>query len=190
MKLPLSRFVVFAFALAPCLGIARAALAQVPATIVEGAKLVSVYSDDRFFEGPAWDPKTGKLFFTAFGEKNQQILRLDGPGKVAVWLDKTEGVNGMYLANDGRLLGAQAYGHRVLSFAIGPDGPSDTKVLFDDKSLHQPNDIAQSPSGDIFFTDPRFREGADERRVRDHDEGTGQEDHPGHAGAQWAQSLE
>jgi gluconolactonase len=132
-----------------------------PATVADGAKLVSVYSDDRFFEGPVWDPKTAKLYFTAFGtpQENTQILRLDAPGKVTVWLDKTEGVNGMFLGNDGRLLGAQAFGHRVLSFAIGETGPSDTKVLRLEPKWHQPNDVAQSPNGDIYFTDPDFKEG-------------------------------
>src|SRR5262249_50852420 len=81
-----------------------------PATVAEGANLVSVYHDDRFFEGPAWDTRSARLYFTAFGkvngQDNQQILRLDEPGKVTVWADKTEGVNGMYLANDGWLLGA------------------------------------------------------------------------------------
>ena len=119
---------------------------------------VSVYHDDRFFEGPVWDTKTGKLYFTAFGQpkENTQILRLDGPDKVTVWSDKTEGVNGMSLANDGRLLGAQAFGHRVLSMAIGETGPADTKALLFDDKLHQPNDVAQAPNGDIYFTDPDF----------------------------------
>lgn len=130
--------------------------APLPATIAEGARLVSVYSDDRFFEGPAWDPATKKLYFTAFGQDNQQILRLDAPGKVTVWLDKTEGVNGMFLANDGRLLGAQAYGHRVLAFSMGPDGPKSTQTLVHNPGLHQPNDVAQAPNGDIYFTDPDF----------------------------------
>jgi gluconolactonase len=130
-----------------------------PSTVADAAKLVSVYHDERFFEGPAWDTKTGKLYFTAFAGKETQILRLDEPGKVTVWLDKTEGVNGMYLANDGRLLGAQAFGHRVLSFAIGDSGPADTKVLLLDAKLHQPNDVAQSPNGDIYFTDPDFDKG-------------------------------
>jgi gluconolactonase len=65
----------------------------------------------------------------------------------------------MYLANDGRLLGAQAYGHRVLSYAIGDNGPAGTKVLLYDTKLHQPNDVAQSPNGDIYFTDPDFTKG-------------------------------
>jgi len=160
--------------LSPCLvlgsllltvpSIAHIALGQevatgMPSTVTEGAKLVSVYQDDRIFEGPAWDTKTGKLYFTAFAGKEAQILRLDEPGKVTVWLDKTEGVNGMYLANDGRLLGAQAFGHRVLSFAIGESGPAATKVLLDNPKLHQPNDVAQSPNGDVYFTDPDFEKG-------------------------------
>ncbi|MFN0056043.1 MAG: SMP-30/gluconolactonase/LRE family protein, partial [Planctomycetales bacterium] len=137
-------------------GLAADSPPPIPATVAEGAKLVSVFSDERFFEGPAWDPGTKKWYFTAFGPDNTQILRLDAPGKVTVWLDKTEGVNGMYLGNDGRLIGAQAYGHRVLSYGIGPAGPADTKVLLHDTTLHQPNDVAQSPTGDLYFTDPDF----------------------------------
>jgi len=131
-----------------------------PGTVAQGAALVSVYHDARFFEGPAWDPKTGKLYFTAFGQpqENTQILRLDAPNQVTVWLDKTEGVNGMCLANDGRLIGAQAFGHRIMSYAIGESGPAETKVLLFEGKLHQPNDVAQSPNGDIYFTDPDFSE--------------------------------
>lgn len=138
---------------------AQAVPGKMPATVAEGAKLVSVYSDDRFFEGPAWDTKTGKLYFTAFASSKSQILRLDEPGKVTVWLDDTKGVNGMYLANDGRLVGAQAYGHRILSYAIGESGPTDTKELVFNAKLHQPNDVAQSPNGDFYFTDPDFDKG-------------------------------
>jgi gluconolactonase len=136
----------------------RAVDFPIPSTVADGGKLVSVYSDDRFFEGPTWDPKTKKLYFTAFGSGKDatQILRLDGPGKVTVWADKTEGVNGTYLANDGRLIGAQAFGHRVMSYAIGADGPAETRILVFDNKLNQPNDIAQAPNGNIYFTDPDF----------------------------------
>lgn len=126
-----------------------------PATVADGAALVEVYGDERFFEGPTWDPQHNKLLFTAFGD-NTQILRLDEPGKVTVWLDNTEGVNGTYLSNDGRLLGAQAYGHRVMSYGFGPDGPADSKALYFNDQLHQPNDVCQAPNGDIYFTDPDF----------------------------------
>lgn len=149
---------VIVFTLVAARGRGLAAEVAIPTTVADGAKLVSVYSDDRFFEGPTWDPKTKKLYFTAFGSGKDatQILRLDGPGKVAVWADKTEGVNGTYLANDGRLIGAQAFGHRVLSYAVGANGPDDTRVLVFDTKLNQPNDIAQAPNGNTYFTDPDF----------------------------------
>jgi len=129
-----------------------------PSTVADNAKLVEVYGDDRFFEGPTWDPKTKKLYFTAFGKDNQQILRLDAPGKVTVWLDKTQGVNGTYLSADGRLLGAQAYGHRIMSYAFGADTAQDAKTLYFNDKLNQPNDVCQSPNGDIYFTDPDFKD--------------------------------
>src|SRR5690349_19159449 len=95
----LSRFPATALVLPIGLGAPIPAAAQdvasgVPSTVAAGAKLVSVYHDERFFEGPAWDTKSGKLYFTAFAGQNTQVLRLDEPGKVTVWLDKTEGVNG------------------------------------------------------------------------------------------------
>jgi gluconolactonase len=155
--MPLRRWlalVVFALLLAD---LARAADPPMPATVVAGAKLVEVYGDDRFFEGPTWDPKGKRLYFTAFGDKSTQILRLDGPGKVHVWMDKTEGVNGTYLSREGRLLGAQAYGHRVVDYGFGGDGPADPKVLLHDPRLNQPNDICQTPNGNIYFTDPDFK---------------------------------
>lgn len=147
-RLPLSAIVLALFASA-----SRAA--ELPSTVAPGAKPVVVYQDDRYFEGPSWDPKTQSLYFTAFG-KTTQILRLDRPGKVTVWLDRTDGVNGTYLAKDGRLLGAQVNGHRVLSYAIGPNGPRDTRVLYRNPGLNQPNDVCQAPNGDLYFSDPDF----------------------------------
>lgn len=132
--------------------------AEMPSTVDAKAKLVVEYEAKSFFEGPTWEPKTGKLYFTSFpaGGKPTQILRLDGDGKASVWLDKTEGVNGTFLALDGRLIGAQAFGHRVVSYAVGAKGPTNTKVLLFDKKLNQPNDLCQAPDGTIYFTDPDF----------------------------------
>lgn len=127
-----------------------------PETVAAGAKLVEVYAADFFFEGPTWDPKGRKLYFTAFGQGNQQILRLDGIGKATVWMDQTAGVNGTYLSLDGRLLGAQAYGHRLVDYGFGVDGPEDPKTVIAGDLWNQPNDVCQTPNGDIYFTDPDF----------------------------------
>ncbi len=131
---------------------------SMPRTVAEGAKLEVVYEDDRFFEGPTWDPGTKKLLFTAFKGKTSQILRLESPGKVTVVLEKGEGVNGTHLAKDGRLLGAEGFGKRLVSFAIGADGLSDLRALAADAEFVGPNDVVESPtSGAVYFTDPDFK---------------------------------
>lgn len=131
-----------------------------PAGVVPGARLTVVYQDERFFEGPSWDPVTGKLYFTAFEKGNEQVLRLDEPGKASLWMDHTRGINGTYLSRNGRLLAAQAFDHKVLSIKIGPDGPLDVKILtsgFEGIPYIQPNDIAESPTtGGLYYTDPNF----------------------------------
>jgi gluconolactonase len=131
-----------------------------PPTVADGARPIVVYEEEAFFEGPAWDPLTSKLYFTAFKKDNQQILRLDGNGKAAVWMDKTQGVNGMRLSRNGRLLGAQVYGHKLLSMKIGAGGPEDVKSLtsnFQGQAYNQPNDLAEAPNGGIYYSDPDFK---------------------------------
>lgn len=131
------------------------------ANVVAGAKLTIVYQDERFFEGPTWEPVTGKLYFTAFEKGNEQILRLDAPGRVSVWMDHTQGINGTYLSRNGRLLAAQAFDHKVLSIKVGSDGPVDVKILssgFEGIPYIQPNDVAESPTtGGIYYSDPNFK---------------------------------
>lgn len=127
-----------------------------PATMVKDAQLVEVYSADYFFEGPTWDPGQGKLFFTAFAKDQSKVLRLDEPGKATTWLDKSQGINGTYLSRKGTLLAAQGGAKRILELVIGPDGPTEQRVLWGDPDLVAPNDLCQTPDGNIYFTDPDF----------------------------------
>ena len=129
-----------------------------PETAEPEAVLAQVFGDDRFFGGPAWDPRTQILYFTAFSKTNQQILQMMADGKVTVWLNQTSGINGTFLSNSGRLLAAQAHGHRIMSYGLGEKGPTEVKTLLFDPTLHQPNDLCQTPRGDIYFTDPDFKE--------------------------------
>jgi len=126
-------------------------------TLAPGATLVQEYADNRFFEGPTWSPTEVKLYFTAFGEHGQQLLRLEHTGHVTVWMDRTEGVNGTFLAQDGRLLAAQTYGHRVLALPPGGIRPAEVVTLAADPAWNQPNDVCQSPTGHIYFSDPDFK---------------------------------
>lgn len=139
----------------PCL---LAAEPEMPETVAAGATLTEVYAADRFFEGPTWDQNGQRLYFTSFADASAQVLRLDAPGQVTVWMDQSEGVNGTYLSVDGHFLGAQAHGHRVVKYAFGSEGPENPKTLVASDLWHQPNDICQTPNGDLYFTDPDFNE--------------------------------
>jgi gluconolactonase len=134
-----------------------------PPTVADGAKLETLFADDRFFEGPTWDPATKRLYVSAFGSDNQQVLQLDpaaGASSLRVWMDQTKGVAHTCLSREGRLLAAQAYGHQVLSLKIGEDGPMDQKVLSkgcEGVPFLRPTDVAESPTtGRVYIADPNF----------------------------------
>lgn len=166
MFIPIKRLILILCAASAFAGVSNySALSQnlppLPQTVAPRANITVVYEDDRFFEGPSWDTEGNHLYFTAFAKENEQVLRLDAPGKVTVWMDHTRGINGMYFSRDGRLLAAQAFGHNLLSLKIGADGPADQKVLasgFEGVPFIQPNDVAESiVTGGIYFTDPNFK---------------------------------
>jgi gluconolactonase len=134
--------------------------APLPPTVAEGARLQTLYEADRFFEGPCWDPATGRLYFSAFGNPRPQVLRLDAPGKVTVWMDPSGGLAHTHLARSGRMLAAQALDRAILSLKIGANGPEDVRVLTKDDNgvpYIRPTDVVESPAtGGIYFPDPNF----------------------------------
>ena len=54
------------------------------------------------------------------------------------------------------LLTAQVYAHQVVSYAANPNRPEQKKILAHNEKWNQPNDICQSPSGNIYFSDPQW----------------------------------
>jgi gluconolactonase len=133
---------------------------DVPATVAQGAQWEEIYSAKKFFEGPTWDEAGQCLWFTAFGkeESDTSIMVWSAKdGKTQLWVDKTEGVNGTFLGPNGALLGAQAFGHRIVEYIPQSDGqPSKPKVWMEDSTLHQPNDLALAQDGTLYFSDPDF----------------------------------
>lgn len=128
-----------------------------PKTVAQDAKLQEEYAAKAFFEGPIWDPIGKKLYFTSFVDKDTKILKLEGRGETIVWLDHTKGINGTYLSKEGHMLGAQAYGQHVMSYGFGKSGPSETTIVAQNPKWNQPNDVCQTPNGNIYFTDPDFK---------------------------------
>jgi gluconolactonase len=124
--------------------------------VVPGATPQEVYSATGInFEGPTWEPNSDKLFFTR-RTGTYQILRLDSPGNVTVWLSPSPKTNGTILSLDGRLLACDENPKQISSRRIDPNGPGDTQILADssDGFTKPPNDLCQLANGNIYFTTP------------------------------------
>jgi len=125
--------------------------------IAPGATLQVVYDSGLFMEGPSWDPFTAKLYFSSL--TTNALLRLEPPNTITPWFGQTQGINGTFLSNDGRLLCAQGDARRIIRYRIGFEGPEDETVLAEDSGWQSPNDLCQTPAGDIYFTTPAFSGG-------------------------------
>lgn len=126
---------------------------MLPPTVAEGATLELVHTGEPLYEGPVWHPETACWYFTA--ARAGEIYRLDEAGAVTVLVENTEGVNGMVLARDNTLLGAQAFGHRLVK--IDPTSASSEMVtVAEDMTWNQPNDVCETARGDLYFSDPNW----------------------------------
>jgi len=127
-----------------------------PETVAPGAALLERYREASLFEGPTWDPKGENLYFTAWGGTKTKVLRLESTGQTTVWIEDAKGLKGTYLSHEGKLLGVQVHTHRVNAYGLGASGPSGEQMLAENTDWNEPNDLCQSSSGDVFFSDPDF----------------------------------
>jgi len=149
-----------ATAVATCIAAAQLR-ADMPPTVADGAQLEVVHQDDWFFEGPAYDPVTGNLYFTAFKRDKTRILKLSPDGNVTVFADNTQGINGLYLSRRGYLLGCQGNAGRIVRIYIrGPKAGRIQPIVdsYKGKRFRKPNDIVEDARGGFYFTDPDFKE--------------------------------
>src|SRR5687767_5580948 len=90
----------------------------IPGVIAANARLELVRDGFKgLLEGPVGTPDGG-LYFTDMGAS--RIYRINPKGEIAVWREDTKETNGLTLLADGRLLGAEGGGQRVV--AMTPDG--------------------------------------------------------------------
>jgi gluconolactonase len=104
-------------------------------------------------EGPAWDG-TGLIFTDG---RNKRLRRYDeATGRVDVWREGTDGVNGLMFDRNGVLYGCEGgAARRVVRYDRG----GVTTVVADrseGRRLNSPNDLAIDSKGRIWFTDPRY----------------------------------
>ena len=116
------------------------------------ARMVTLYGDGRWLEGPAWDRRTGRLVFSDV--KRNRIMALDS-GPAVPWRDPSSNANGNAFDREGRLVTCEHLTRRV----VRQEHDGRLTVLADrygGKRLNSPNDLAVAPDGAIWFTDPVF----------------------------------
>ncbi len=100
--------------------------------------------------GLAWDGKT--MLFSAVQE--ERILRFDPVGgKAEVFRKYTGRTNGIAVAADGSVFGAQEGGRRVIHF-LKDGSTAPTWELLDGKHHNQPTDVIVDTRKRVWFADP------------------------------------
>ena len=100
--------------------------------------------------GLAWDGAA--MLFSAVME--ERILRYEpGTGKAGIFRKYTGRTNGIAVAGDGSVFGAQEGGRRVIHFV--KDGSTvPTSELLDGKHHNQPTDVVVDGTGRVWIADP------------------------------------
>jgi len=116
------------------------------------ARLLSLYSDATWAEGPVWWPAESALVFSDVVGRRTLAWREDGSVRTVV--DPSAFANGNAVDGQGRLVHAE-HGRRAIS-RTDVDG---TRVLTDAygaKPFNSPNDLVVAADGAVWFTDPGY----------------------------------
>jgi gluconolactonase len=100
--------------------------------------------------GLAWDGK-GMLFSAV---QEERVMRFDpSSGKSEVFRKYTGRTNGLAVAADGSVFGAQEGGRRVIHF-LNDGSTAPTNELLEGKRHNQPTDVIVDKAGRVWFADP------------------------------------
>jgi len=127
----------------------------IPRVIAAGAKVQVVQEGFRFTEGPV-GTADGGLYFSDAAPGAERTYLMVPDGRVTVFREHTNRMNGLALAPDGGLLGVESAGLRVSR--VAPNGGTTTLTEgTKDRKLLGPNDLIVDRRGGIYFTDPAPR---------------------------------
>lgn len=113
--------------------------------LVDGKNWELVSDGHKFTEGPAVDAK-GQVYFTDIPQN--KIHKIDLDGKVSVFLENSQGTNGLMFGPDGKLYGCQNGAKKIVAF----DDKGQAETIADEV---ESNDLVVGRNGGIFFTDPK-----------------------------------
>jgi gluconolactonase len=103
-----------------------------------------------FTEGPVWDIKQDKLYFTDF--EHHRIYTWSRAEGARVWREKANRPVGLSMAADGRIVSAETSAHQV---AYASEKESTVIAgFYQGKYFNSPNDVVVKKDGGVFFTDP------------------------------------
>lgn len=119
----------------------------------DGARLLSLYGQAIFSEGPAWWAARGMLVWSDI--EGRRVYGWHPDGAVDVVVDATPFTNGNAVDAEGRLLHCE-HGRRCIS-RTDVDGTNTVLLThFEGRRLNSPNDLVLGPDGAIWFTDPTY----------------------------------
>lgn len=121
--------------------------------VPRGARLVSLYDQATFCEGPTWWPARYILVWSDI--EGRRVLGWHPDGCVRVVIDATPFINGNTVDLDGNLIHCE-HGNRRLS-RTAPDGTYTALVeTYDGRRFNAPNDVVCAADGALWFSDPAY----------------------------------
>lgn len=125
---------------------------RLAAVLPSPSRLLSLYADATWAEGPVWWPEERSLIFSDVIGRRTLAWREDG--SIVTVRDRSNFANGNAMDAEGRLLQAE-HGRRGIS-RTDENGTELLVDAFAGEPLNSPNDLVVASDGWIWFTDPTY----------------------------------
>jgi len=139
--------------------------ADLASLLSSDARLETLSTGYQWAEGPVWDKSRQALYFTDVPQNKAYVWRANGAdaavflepsGLAAVTGFREPGANGLLIGRDGKLLVCN-HGRRAIE-AMDIETKARAVIVedFNGKRFNSPNDVIETQSGDLYFTDPPY----------------------------------